>query len=467
MTEFKALGSLSVVRDGDTEPIGGARQRRLLAMLMIHRNAVVSVDRLAEAVFAGEPTRDAQATMRSYIARIRRVIGAEDADVNVVTQAPGYALRAPDSVTDVGRFEQLLADGQSHLLRGDPSLATASIREGLGLWHGEAYVEFADEEWARPEAQRLGELHAVAEERLIDAELTCGRAGDVIARLETLIDEHPLREGFRAQLMTALYRTGRQADALRAFRHYREMLADEVGLDPSPTLIDLERRILDHDETLQLVESVSEPLLGYRLGERLGNGPNGALHVARLPGVDEEYVIAIRRDERVDTLEFVRTFEANAHELASLRHPALVPIHDYWREPGAAYVVSRRLRMRSLRNLIEQVSLTTDDVVEMVRRIGGALVLAEDRGVRHGSISLDSILIDERGSSYITDFTIVHESEPHDVADLAATVAACVHQNRRDGDPTHGAASTPCSPVAPLHRTQRRWPGSSMTSPRR
>ena len=433
MVQFTALGSLSVLVHGDVASIGGPRQRRLLAMLLIHRNRVVSVDALADAVFAGEPTDAASTTMRSYIARIRRAIGSDDPDVEVITQAPGYVLRAPDAATDVGRFEAQLADGQRHLSRGDPAVAAAAISQALQLWQGGAYAEFADEDWARPEAQRLTELRAFAEERLIAAELACGRASEAIAKLENLIDAHPLREGFRAQLMTALYRTGRQADALRAFRNYRETLANEVGLDPSPTLVDLERRILDHDATLLLAEPAGEPLLGYRLGERLGSGPNGVRHVARLPGVDQEYVVSILRDDRVDAPEFVRTFEATALELASLRHAALIPIHDYWREPGAAYVVSRRLRMGSLRDRIEQAPLTRDELIEMVRRIGGALVLAEQRGVRHGAISLDSIRIDEHGASYITDFTVFDDAPPHDVVDLATTVRECIHRGGLDG----------------------------------
>ena len=122
-----------------------------------------------------------------------------------------------------------------------------TLRQALDVWRGDAYAEFAHEEWVLPEAQRLEELRVIAVERLVDAELACGRSAESIARLETLVAEHPLREGFRSQLMLALYRSGRQVDTCRAYRDYRTTLADEIGLDPSPALADLERRILGHD----------------------------------------------------------------------------------------------------------------------------------------------------------------------------------------------------------------------------
>ena len=151
------------------------------------------------------------------------------------------------------------------------------------MWTGEAYAEFADEDWVLPEAQRLEELRVVAHERLIDAELACGRAVEAIADLESLITAHPVRETFRAQLMLALYRSGRQVDALRVHREYRQYLVDEVGLDPSPAVGDLERRILEHDPSLLLTEPAGTPLLGYRVGIRLGVGPNGTIHARTSP----------------------------------------------------------------------------------------------------------------------------------------------------------------------------------------
>ncbi len=426
MIEFRSLGSLTVTIDGVAVPVGGPRQRRLLAMLLIHRDSVVSVDRLAEAVFAGEPTDAASTTMRSYIARIRKVIEPGGPDVEVVTQAPGYMLRAPSEHVDVARFEHLLAEGQHQLGVGDAGIAVATIRQALAAWSGDAYAEFSDEEWVQPEAQRLDELRVVANERLIDAELACGRAVDVVGQLDSQIAAHPLREGFRAQLMLALYRSGRQVDALRAYRDYRQYLVDEIGLDPSPSLADLERRVLEHDPSLLLDEPAGQPLLGYRLGARLGSGPNGTVHAARLPGFDHDFAISVLTDERVDTPGFIRSFEATAQQVASLHHPSVVPLHDFWREPGSAYVVTRRPAGLTMRDRLEQKPITFPEIARIVHDVGGALAVAAQRGLVHGWITLDNIVIGDTGDASITNFVICPVRPPCDVADFAVVIEQCL-----------------------------------------
>ncbi len=239
MTEFHVLGGLSIVGNGDGASLPGQRQRRLVAMLLIHRNAVVSVDRLADAVFAGEPTAAASTTLRSYVGRLRKVIDGNGSGVTLLTKPPGYVLVVPDDSFDVGRFESLLGEGRARLSQDDAVGASSVLREALELWGGEPYAEFADEDWARPESQRLAELRLVVHERLIDAELASGRAAELIPEIEALVDEHPLREAFRAQLVIALYRAGRQVDALRVVKEYRQLLVDELGLDPSPALSEL------------------------------------------------------------------------------------------------------------------------------------------------------------------------------------------------------------------------------------
>ena len=359
MIRFHALGGLTVTDEQrDEVGIGGPRQRRLLAMLLIHRNSVVSVDRLADAVFAGDPTPAASTTLRSYVARTRRLLDGAESGTVVVTQAPGYVLRVPVEAFDVTCFERSVAEGGSRLGRDDAAAASSVLREALALWRGDAYAEFADEDWARPEAQRLQELRLVAQERLIEAELACGRAAAMIPEIESLTREHSLREGFRAQLMIALYRAGRHAEALAVFRDYRTLLVDELGVEPSPTLAALEQRVLSHDPGLALSEPAGRPLRGYRLGQRLGTGRSGTVYAARLPGVDRDFAIRIVRDEVADRPEFVRAFEASAQQLAALRHPGIVPIYDYWREPGAAYLVMRRMQGGSLADRLERGPLT-------------------------------------------------------------------------------------------------------------
>ncbi|HEX6328994.1 MAG TPA: BTAD domain-containing putative transcriptional regulator, partial [Jiangellaceae bacterium] len=343
MLEYRALAGLSILDDHEELNLGGPRQRRLVARLLVDRNSVVSADRLADAVFASEPTPGAHTTIRSYVARLRRVIDRPGAASRLVTQAPGYRLEVSDEAFDVARFEHSVSAGRARLSQGDATEAVRVLREGLDLWRGEAYEEFADEDWARPEAQRLGELRLVAHELLADAGLACGRAAEVASTVEVLAAENPLRESLQARLMLSLYRSGRQVEALRVYQGYRHLLADELGLEPSPELAELERRILAHDEVLREPSVAGLPLRGYRLGERLGTGRNGTVYAARLPALDRDVAVRIVPEALANDRDFIRTFEADCRRLASLRHEALVPIHDWWREPGAAYVVLRRM----------------------------------------------------------------------------------------------------------------------------
>ena len=407
MIRFHALGAVAVTEGGEPVAIGGPRQRRLLAMLLIHRNSVVSLDRLAEAVFAGDPTPAAGTTIRSYVARIRRVIDGQDAESRVVTQSPGYMLEVTGEAFDVACFEARLADARVRLSRGDAAGASTEASSALEVWRGDAYVEFADEDWARPEAQRLGELRLVAHETFIDAELACGRDAELVPRIEELAAEHPTRESFRAQLMVALYRAGRQADAVGAFQDHRRALVEELGLEPTPSLAELERRILCHDPTLLLAEPAGLPLRGYRLGERLGTGRDGTVYAASIPGVDRELAIKVIGQGLADRPGFVRSFESTVQRVSSLRHPAIVDIQDYWREPGAAYVVMRRLHGGTLTDRLDRGPMTTAEVANLVARVGGALVTAGEAGISHGGVSAHNVLVDDAGEPCLADFAIV------------------------------------------------------------
>ena len=432
MVDFRALGGVRVSDGGRDLNVGGPQQRRLLAMLLVHRNAVVSVDRLIDTVFAGEPSPAAATTLRSYIARMRRVVDANGSPPMVVTEAPGYVLKVADDAFDVARFEVRVGEARTLLSGDDPAGAASALREALALWRGDAYAEFDDEEFARAEAQRLRELRLVAHELLFEAELACGRASGLIPELEAIAGEHPLRDTFTAQLMTALYRSGRQADALRRYQEHRAVLVEELGLDPTPALRELEEQILGHDPGL-LAPPDGQVLRGYRLGERLGTGGYGTVFAAHQPGVDRELVVRVFRQEVADAPDFVRGFEATAQRITALRHPAIIPIHDYWREPGAAYLVMRRLRGGSLEDRIARVDrdpLSHADVAAIVRRVGGALVAAGEAGLVHGRLGPGAVLFDERGDPWLGDFDLGRVpdtglAEPDGLA-LAAMVQACL-----------------------------------------
>jgi WD40 repeat protein/DNA-binding SARP family transcriptional activator len=441
MLEYRALAGLSIMEGSDELNLGGPRQRRLVAMLLVNRNSVVSADRLGDAVFAGEPTPGAQATIRSYVARLRRVIDRPAAESRVVTQPPGYKLEVGDEAFDVCRFEHSVSTGRSCLAQSDATEASRVLREGLDLWRGRVYAEFADEDWARPEVQRLDELRLVAYELLADAELGCGRAAEVVSTLEALTAENPMRESFHAQMMVALYRSGRQVEALRVYQAYRGVLAEELGLEPSPELAELERRILAHDEGLRERPTGELPLRGYRLGERLGTGRNGTVYAARLPALDREVAIRIVPEALANDPEFVRSFDADCRRLALLRHEALVPVHDWWREPGAAYVVMRRMRGGTLRDRLERGPLPGTEVAALVARVGAALVAAAEADIAHGRVVAESILFDEGGDAYLADFSLgTGRVRPpsEDVRDLAALIGEALTGHRCTTDTTAG-----------------------------
>ncbi len=432
MIEFRALGPLEVVVDDDVASVGGARQRRLLTMLVIHRNSVVSVGALAEAVFAGEPTEAASTTLRSYVARVRRVLGAdsETADVAVVTQAPGYLLKVPTGAIDVDRFERLLHDGQhswrwviQRLLR--PRCGRRS--DSGGGWPSPSSPTRSGRNPRRSDSRNSGSSQRNASSTLNSP------AG---MRQRSSVSSIPwsrrchCAKRCEPSRCWRLYRSGRQVDALRVFREYRELLIDEVGLDPSPSLVDLERRILDHDPTLTASETAGEPLLGYRLGARIGTGPNGTMFAARVPGLADEFVVSVLTDDRVDDPAFIGSFEAAAQQVASLRHRAVVPLHDFWRVPGAAYLVSRRPPSRTMRDRLEQGPMTLDAVAELVRRVGGALVAAERRGAHHGWITPDNVFIDDHNEASIANFVVLPRTPCDDIHDFAVLIEECLHGHR-------------------------------------
>ena len=436
MLEYRAMGGLSVVDGGAELSLGGPRQRRLAAVLLIDRNRVVSVDRLAEVVFAGQPPPAAATTLRSYVARLRRVVECAGSGSRVVTRPPGYMLEVGDEAFDVARFESSVAAGRACLARGDAAEASVVLRAGLGLWRGGAYAEFADEDWARAEAQRLGELRLVAYELLADAELASGRAAEIASELEGLATEHPLREAFQAKLMLALYRSGRQVEALRVYRAHRAVLAEELGLDPPPELAELEGRILVHDEALLELDPGELRLRGYRLGERLGTGRDGTVYAARLPEVERDIVVRVVPEALANAPGFVRTFDADAQRVAALRHPAVVSLYDWWREPGAAYVVMRRMRGGTLRDRLQRGPLPGGEVAALVARVGAALGAAAGAGIAHGRVVAESVLFDEAGAAYLADFPLGTGDARvpgEDVRDLAVVVAEALTGRRPTG----------------------------------
>jgi predicted ATPase/DNA-binding SARP family transcriptional activator len=244
--EVALLGTLDVRSGGGALQIPGGKQRALLAALVLRRGEVVPRDRLIEDLWGGAPPETAENTLQAHVSQLRKILGREV----LVTRQPGYALEIEDEAIDAVRFERLLGEGRALLAAGVPDRAGATLREALSLWRGPAFADFRYAAFAEAEIVRLEELRLTALEERIEADLAAGGEAALVPELEALVAEHPLRERFRAQLMLALYRDGRQAEALEAYQEARRLLIDELGIEPGPTLRELEKAILIQDEVL-------------------------------------------------------------------------------------------------------------------------------------------------------------------------------------------------------------------------
>ena len=237
------LGPVEALRDGEPLRVGGKRQRALLALLLLEPGRPVSADKLMEELSGVEPPGGARRTLRVNVSRLRSAL-ALDA---LLARPPGYLIEVDADRIDATRFERLLQDGREALGRGAAGIAAERLEAALALWRGSALSDVADDGALALEAQRLDELRVVCREELIDAKLALGRHAELVAELELLVAEQPLRERLWRQLVIALYRSERQADALAAYRRARALLSDELGLEPSEELRELERAVLRHE----------------------------------------------------------------------------------------------------------------------------------------------------------------------------------------------------------------------------
>jgi len=246
------LGPLEVAEDRRLVDLGGSRPRALLALFLLHRNEVVALDRIVEELWAGQPPKTAEQAVRVYVSNLRKVLepGGPDEPRMLVTRGSGYVLRVGPGDVDVDRFEELRTEGRRLLEEGEAAQAVQVLGEALSLWRGPALQDFAYENFAEPEIARLEELRVATLEDRFDARLAAGESSELVADLEQLVDASPLRERPRAQLMLALYRSGRQAEALETYQRGRRLLADELGLEPGEPLRLLELRILQQDPEL-------------------------------------------------------------------------------------------------------------------------------------------------------------------------------------------------------------------------
>jgi DNA-binding SARP family transcriptional activator len=437
MNEVRFLGPVEVRVDGEALEVGASRPARLLVALFVADRRRLDLDALVERCWDDdERPGDPVQAVRTTIRRLRRLLD----DDAVQTRPGGYELDLTGLDVDVQRFGELIEAGRA---ASDPVAAVTSFSKALDLWRGPPFGELGELNWLTPERIRLEESHLLALEGWHEAHLRNGTATEIIPSLESATVEHPMRERFHRQLMQALYLADRQADALRAFQTYRAAMA-EAGLEPGPETVALEQRIAQGDQSLKAATQ-GRPLRGYRIVERLGEGAFSIVYRGTQPSVDRDVAIKQIRAELANRPDFIRRFEAEAHMVAHLEHPFVVPLYDYWREPGSAYLVMRLLPGGSLESSLLDGRWDVDRTARMMSQVGSALAVAHRSGIVHRDVKSANILLDDDGNSYLTDFGIaLTESElvdPESSLSAGSPAYASPEQLRRE----------PVGPSADVH----------------
>jgi len=423
--QFRVLGPLEVDAGDGPIPLGGPKQRAVLANLLVRANQVVPAETLIDEVWGEEPPEKARNTLQTYVSNLRKTLG----DERLMGRPPGYVLRLDPFELDASRFDALVRDAKK-ALPIDPHVAVTTLDDALALWRGPALADIADRSSLVAEAARLDDLRLEAQEDRVEGLLAGGAQTRAIGELEGMVTRHPLRESLWGLLMLAFYREGRQAEALGAFQRAREILADELGIDPSPELARLHERVLKQDPGLDLR---GEPLRGYRLLEKIDDGPTGSIFRAIQPHVGRDVAIKLFHERIADDPAFVRRFDPQAQAVAGLEHPHIVPIYDYWREPGRAYVVSRYLRGGSLRGLEDRgESLDRDRALRIIEQVASGIAFAHRQGIAHGAVAPSDILFDPEGNAYLGGFPIGVGGAPdpsQDVRELARLASELLGQS--------------------------------------
>jgi DNA-binding SARP family transcriptional activator len=272
--DVRILGPLEVRAAGRPLPLGGSKQRAVLAMLVLHANQVVSIDYLVDGLWGQAPPDSATNAVQVYISRLRKLLHVDPQEGSaafvLVRRRPGYLLELDAEELDLARFERLAHQG-TQALRAAPGLAAAKLREALGLWRGAPLAEFTDEPFAQAESARLQEQRLTVVQARIEADLVLGRHAELVGELEALVARQPLREELHQQLLLSLYRSGRQAEALEAYRRVRQTLTEELGIDPGRALQELQAAILAQDRRLDWTPPPGEPTPA--IGEPTPTGP--------------------------------------------------------------------------------------------------------------------------------------------------------------------------------------------------
>jgi predicted ATPase/DNA-binding SARP family transcriptional activator len=471
--EFLVLGPLEVVSGAGPVAVRGSRRRLLLATLVLHRNVVVAVDQLIDTLFGDDPPARAAGTVQSYVSRLRRDLG--DSEERIHTRPGGYVLRADPDEIDSVRFERRVKDALS-VLTADPSKAAELLLVGLGWWRGgRAFAEFADDLALQAEGTRLEEVRQRAFEGLVDARLALADYSGVVDLLETCIAEWPLRERFRAQQMLALYRGGRQPEALRAYQRFRNELGSELGLEPSPTLTQLEARILRMDPDLDLrPETGSAPDSPASTMERRSSG-NLPLPLNTFVGRDRDLAELTRLLETVRLLTLtgpggvgktrlaMRLAELSADaypdgvwvcDLAAIREPALAADAI-----TTAMDVQRRQDRSTLEGLVEvlrprHLLVAFDNCEHLLAPIGliAEAILRSCPGVRILATSREPLVVDGETVWSLGPLTLPDADEVDPVASMQSPAVRLFVDRATSADPGFSLTEASVPPVVEICR---------------
>jgi serine/threonine protein kinase/DNA-binding winged helix-turn-helix (wHTH) protein len=430
--EFRILGPLEVSAGDGAIKLGGPKQRAVLAHLILRANRPVPVDLFIDGLWGDEPPDTAKNTLQTYVYRLRQLLG----DDRISSEAGGYVLRADSAEIDAARFEAKVKAGKANLT-SEPSEAAAALSEALELWRGAPLADLTNEPSLRGEIARLEELHLSATEHRIAAEIDMGGHSTVVSELDALTAQYPLRERMWANLMLALYRLGRQAEALATYQRARQVLADELGTEPSRELQRMNEQILRRDPSLGTSEPARQTIrpsrldlepgaevASYRIVRTLGRGGMSVVYLAEHDWLQRKVALKVLAPQLAEDERFRKRFVSESRLAASLDHPNVIPIYEAGAFGADLFIAMRFVEGSDLRTLLhEEGPLQPARAIGILRQVAAALDAAHEQGLVHRDIKpANVLLVRPRASApvehaYLSDFGLTKRS----AGDPAAT----------------------------------------------
>jgi serine/threonine protein kinase/DNA-binding SARP family transcriptional activator len=423
--EFRILGPLQVFDDSRPLALGGPKQRAVLAHLILRANHTVGAEQLVDGLWGDEPPETARNTLQTYVYRLRKVLGEE----RLGRRDGGYVLTAAPEEVDAARFEAIVRDAK-RLSASDPAAAATRFGDALALWRGAPLDDLGQEPSLRGEIARLEELHLSATEHRIGAEIASGRNSTVVSELEALTARYPLRERMWANLMLALYRGGRQAEALSTYQRARDVLIEELGTEPSTELQRLHQRILERDPSLGRTERVrpvvrpsrvdlppGTEFAGYRIERTLGRGGMSVVYLAEHDWLQRRVALKVLAPQLAEDERFRERFVRESRLAASLDHPNVIPIYEAGASGGDLFIAMRYVEGTDLRTLLhEGGALPPARTISIVLQVAAALDAAHEQGLVHRDVKPGNVLLARQRSSeaeehvYLSDFGLTKRS---------------------------------------------------------